>query len=138
MCGKLTRHNIQAPIDDVVTVKTTVESINDRTVVFVGEIASCDPSKKLIFKKLGREGRKDQIYSVPQIAANTILKITIMFVHAVTRCDSILALFFKGKTHLWELIRQLSEQQAIVVTFKLTMASSDLIFHSGFSAFLIM
>ncbi len=78
----------------VLIVKTTVERVSNKIVVLVIVTASCDPSKKKIFKKPGREGKKDQIYNVPQIAMNAILKNTIMFVHAFTNS-------FRGKTHLF-------------------------------------
>lgn len=92
--------------------KTDVESDTDKTVELVGEdvdlivivTASCDLAKNLIFKKPGREGRKDQIFNVPQFAMNPVSKTTIIFVHAFTGCDSTSSLFFKGKRCLWELV----------------------------------
>ncbi len=74
---------------------------NGKQTVLVGEdtnlavlaIALCNVNDKLIMFKPGRLLNQNTTYYTSQLALNHVLKKSIMFVHAFSRCDSTSAIF---------------------------------------------
>jgi hypothetical protein len=115
----LTTENIavkQAQNDaDVLIIETAIEQLNaTNTTVVVGEdinllvlLTARTPIDKIIyFLKPGKAQQQTEIYSSKSLFAYPKCQNHILFLHAITGCDIISAMFRRGKTSVLKLFEK--------------------------------
>ena len=117
LCEKLTTANIvvkQAGNDaDVLIIETAIEQFNaTNTTIVVGEdvdllillTARTPFDKTVYFFKPGKAHEQSKIYSSKSLSAYPKCQNHILFLHAITGCDTTSAMFRRGKTSVFKLV----------------------------------
>lgn len=100
---------------DVLIIETAIEQFNlTNTTIVVGEdvdllvlLTARTPTEKIIyFLKPGKAQHQSEIYSSKSLSAFSKCQNHILFLHAITGCDTTSALFRRGKTTVLKLFEK--------------------------------
>lgn len=147
---KLTTTNIfvkQANNDaDVLIIETALEQFNTNTTIVVGEdvelliiLTAQIPTNKIIyFLKPGKAQTPTKMYSSQSLNPYSKCKDHILFLHAITDCDTTSAFYQRGKTKVFKLFEKYHDLVDFAEVFKNTDSSSDIILINGIHFILAM
>ena len=111
---------------DVLIIETALEQSITNTTVVVGEdvdlyillIARTLPYQKIYFLKPGKGNTETKIYNPWSIVKYKDCRDHILFLHAITGCDTTCALFKKGKINVLKLLQKRPDLREAVEVFK--------------------
>lgn len=147
---KLTTANIfvkQANnIADVLIIETALEQFNINTTIVVGEdvdwliilTARTPTNKTIYFLKPGKAQTPTKIYSSQSLNSYSKCKDHILFLHAITGCDTTSEFYQRGKTKVLKLFEKCHDLVNIAEVFRNTDSSSDIILINGIHFMLAM
>ncbi|KAL4718517.1 hypothetical protein ACJJTC_010356 [Scirpophaga incertulas] len=131
LCEELTAAGIpikQADNDaDVLIIETAIEQFeSSKTTVVVGEdvdllilLTARTPTDKIIyFLKPGKAQVQSRIYSSQSLTAYPKCQAHILFLHAITGCDTTSAIFKRGKTAVFKLFEKCNDLIECAEVFK--------------------
>jgi len=131
---------------DVLIIETALEQININKSIVVGEdinllvllIARTPAEKEIYFLKLGKAKVKTTIYSSKSFGSYIKSKDHILFLHAVTGCDTTSALFAKDKAKSLKILEKRDDLRTATEVFNKKNCSPQLIVKNGIRFLLAM
>jgi len=147
---KLTTANIfvkQANNDaDVLIIETALEQSNTNKTIVVGEdvdlliiLISRTPIDNMIyFLKPGKGQTETKIYSSQSLTSYSKCQAHILFLHAITGCDTTSALYQRGKTKVFQSFEKCQDLFDCAEVFKKINSSPDIILTNEIRFFLAM
>ena len=123
---------------DVLIIETALKNLSTCETVVVGEdidllllIARTPSNKVIYFLKPGKSQMETKIYSSQSIIAMPKCQDHILFLHAVTGCDTTSSFFRKGKTKIFKLFEKRPDLVECAEVFSKIDSSPDIIIASG-------
>ncbi|KAL4100763.1 hypothetical protein QTP88_020794 [Uroleucon formosanum] len=121
---------------DTVIVNEAIKRTQSQSVVVVGQdidllvllIALTPVENQIIFLKPGNGGNEKKIYSIQDIQKVNGIKMSILFLHAISGCDTVSCFYNIGKLKHFKLLNQFPELQGIVNVFNCPNSTPENIF----------
>lgn len=134
---------------DVLIVETAIEKSINNTTIIVGEdidllillIARTqilDQPTSIFFKKPGKNNVETKIYSTESLNKYPHCKKNILFLHAMTGCDTTSTLFGKGKIKVMKMFEKRSDLHNSVEIFQQENCARDALVNAGIHFLLAM
>ncbi|GBO16691.1 hypothetical protein AVEN_9723-1 [Araneus ventricosus] len=126
-------------VADVLIIETSLEKFNTNTTIVVGEdvdlliiLTARTPTDRIVyFLKLIKAQIETKLYSSESLTSYPKCQVHILFLHAITRCDTTSAFFKRGKTKVFKLFEKRHDLIDCSEVFTNIGSSADIILTNG-------
>lgn len=131
---------------DVLIIETALEQSNTNKTIVIGEdvdlliilIARTPTDRMIYFLKPGKGQTETKMYSSQSLTSYSKCQAHILFLHAITGCDTTSALYQRDKTKVFKLFEKCQDLVDCAEVFKKIDSSPDIILTNGIRFLLAM